>query len=69
VLRTSDFKLPNMSDKLRNTSHESQATSSVFYICREYSTNRPFFMQNKANVKIGNMNITLAITMNYINEL
>ena len=26
-------------------------------------------MQNKANVKIGKMNITSAITMNYINEL
>jgi len=26
-------------------------------------------MQNKANVKIGNMNITSAITLNYINEL
>jgi len=65
VLRTSDFKLPNMSDKLRNTSHESQATSSVFYICRESSTNRPFFMQNKPNDKIGNINVSIAIIKNY----
>jgi len=31
--------------------------SSVFYICRETSTNQPIFMQNKANFKIGKMNV------------
>jgi len=44
------------------TSHESQATSSALYICRESSTNQLLFMQNKANVKIGNMNVSIAIS-------
>jgi len=42
--------------------------SSALYICREYSTNQPLFMQNKPNVKIGNMNISIAATKNYNNE-
>jgi len=44
-------------------------TPNVFYNCRESSTNRPLFMQNKPNFKIGKMNITSATTWNYINEL
>ncbi len=35
------------------------------YICRESSTNSPLFMQNKANFRKSQMNISSAITMNY----
>ena len=46
---------------------------SVFYNCRESSTNQAYFMQNKANLlavsKMPKMNITSATTVNYINEL
>jgi hypothetical protein len=42
--------------------------SSVLYICRESSTNQLLFMQNKANVKIGKMNIRISIIKDYDKE-
>jgi len=58
---------------IRYTLYERRATSDErrngLYICRESSTNRPIFMQNKPNLLDAQMNITSAITMNYINEL
>jgi len=42
-----------------------KATPNVFYNCRESSTNRPLFMQNKANVKNNQMNVNLIITRDY----
>jgi len=33
--------------------------------CREYSTNRPIFMQNKANFQKSQMNVKLNISKDY----
>jgi hypothetical protein len=41
---------------------------NVLYNCRESSTNRAYFMQNKANVKIGKMNISIATIEDYDSE-
>jgi len=41
------------------------AVISRFYNCRESSTKRPYFLQNKANVKIGKMNISIAKLKDY----
>ena len=41
---------------------------NVLYNCRESSTNRAYFMQNKANVKIGKMNISSILTKDYENK-
>ena len=43
-------------------------TPNVFYNCRESSTNRPYFLQNKANFKIGKMNISIATIKDYDKE-
>jgi len=38
---------------------------NLFYNCRETSTNRPYFMQNKANLKKAEMFVSLIITRSY----
>jgi len=40
----------------------------ALYTCRESSTNRPLFSQNKANFKIGKMTISTVATRPYPNE-
>ena len=42
--------------------------SSVLYNCRESSTNRPFFMQNKANLEKTQMNVSIFSKMAYENK-
>ena len=77
-IRISDFKLRDNSLCNKILSSIVCILSSVLcrlplYICRESSTNRPYFMQNKANLlaifKMPTMNITSSTTVNYINEL
>ncbi len=48
---------------IRYTQYPIRYTS--FYNCRESSTNRPYFMQNKANLRKSQMNVTLIITRDY----
>jgi hypothetical protein len=38
---------------------------SLLYSCRECSTNRPIFMQNKANFRKSQMDVKLNITRDY----
>jgi hypothetical protein len=38
---------------------------SLFYSCRELSTNQPIFMQNKANLGKSQMNVNLIMTREY----
>jgi hypothetical protein len=45
--------------------HYLRAYKAPLYFCREHSTNQPFFMQNKANVKDAQMNINTFVTMRY----
>jgi len=40
-------------------------TTKLLYNCRESSTNRPYFMQNKANFRKSQMDISLIITRDY----
>jgi len=37
----------------------------LLYNCRKYSTNRPIFMQNKANFRKSKMNVNLITTRDY----
>jgi hypothetical protein len=37
----------------------------LLYNCRECSTNRPLFMQNKANLRKSQVNVNLVITRDY----
>jgi len=39
--------------------------TSLFYKCQECSTNRPCFMQNKANFQKSQMDVKLIITRDY----
>ena len=39
--------------------------TNFFYYCRESSTNRPIFMQNKANFKNNQIDVKLIITRDY----
>jgi len=41
---------------------------NVFYNCRESSTNRPYFLQNKANLRKSQMNVNLYNTTDYENK-
>jgi len=41
---------------------------NVFYNRRESSTNQAYFLQNKANFKIGKMNVSIATIKDYDNE-
>jgi len=41
--------------------------TNFFYNCREPSTNQLLFMQNKPNFKIGKMNVTYLIKVDYEN--
>jgi hypothetical protein len=43
-------------------------SQAALYTCRDFSTNRPLFSQNKANVKIGNINISAAAIKSYANK-
>jgi len=57
--------------KWRKPSHSGlrfSVPTNVFYNCPESSTNRPCFMQNKANLQNTRMNISTAIAKAYTNE-
>jgi len=41
---------------------------TLFDNCREYSTNRPYFLQNKANFKKAQMNVNSLMIKDYENE-
>ena len=43
-------------------------TGPALYICRESSTNRPHFMQNKANFLATQMNVNEVLTKDYENN-
>jgi len=43
--------------------------SNVFYNGREFSTNRPCFLQNKANFRKSQMDVSLIISSDYENIL
>jgi len=45
-----------------------KATPNVFYKCRESSTNRPYFLQNKANLLDTQMNVSSVKTKDYENK-
>jgi len=41
--------------------------STLLYNCRECSTNRPYFMQNKANFRKARMNANIFTIRDYVN--
>jgi len=43
----------------------SKSMTNVLYNCKECSTNRPYFMQNKANFRKSQMDVNLIITREY----
>ena len=43
--------------------------TNSFYNCRESSTKRPYFMQNKANLLMHKINATFIATKDYENEI
>jgi len=59
-------KMQNYSAKIKNSTVSRGACGhGLFYSCKECSTNRPVFMQNKANFLKSQMDISLNITRNY----
>jgi len=44
------------------------APTNFFYNCRGSSTNRPYFMQNKANFQKSQMNVSIFSIMDYENK-
>ena len=42
--------------------------TDFFYNCRESSTNRPYFLQNKANFQKSQMNVSIFLQMAYENK-
>jgi hypothetical protein len=41
----------------------------LLYNCKECSTNRPYFMQNKANLRKSQIDVTLIMARDYENKL
>jgi len=58
-------------DRKQNTEDSkimAKDTPNVFYNCRESSTNRPCFLQNKANLQETRMDVRLNISRDYENK-